>query len=610
MCGVAALISADGADPGQIEAMAGALDHRGPMGGGIVILDEGRVALGHRQLRILDRSDACLQPMTDRDGLVWIAYNGYVANHLLLRRELQAGGQSFTSETDTEVLLALYLREGIRMVRRLDGMFAFLLHDVRSRTTYYARDSLGIKPLYLRALRHGVALASEPTALRSLGPNSLDLLPVVHSLMLHYPPGAGFGIREIRRVQPGEVGAIGSDGRITRLSVEFDATPTGSFHRAASDRLHQVLTASVRDHLTSAQPVGVSFSGGVDSTLLAGLVAEQDRRDVKLFSMVPFGAVPKERLDDPARIRRVAAALGLEWVPISPPPSLVDRLTAAIRHMGEPITDFASIAALEIARAAREHGVRVLLSGHGSDELFGGYRRHVVAARILAAEPAAYAVRRLGRVLGPDFRRLAEVLRRPREQWLALMSCVVSPYALERLLAPEVRCQLGPAEQVLEPISAAHPVHGSPLDRLMYFDQRTMLPARNLNYLDKVSMGFGVEARVPYLGSPVVRYARGIRSADLVGGLTGKVPLRRVLARVLGRRAVGVASKRGFGIPVHDMMRREWKAVLERLDDGGSPTQSFWHPNVLAQLPNGGLHSQLVASMLAIDAWMRDWNLC
>jgi asparagine synthase (glutamine-hydrolysing) len=241
VCGVVGLVRRGGVSPAQLEALTARLAHRGPDGQATTLLSGGRVGLGHRRLAILDLTTAGAQPMSDQTGAIWITYNGEIFNFAELRDQLRAQGHSFRSETDTEVILELYRREGLRMLARLRGMYAFVLHDARSGETFYARDPVGIKPLYMRELDDGVALASEPCVLRGLGSTSLDTRSLLRAVMFLYPPGAHFGVNEMRRVAPGEVGAgapgIGAnDAAGPPLLVRVEEVPLGrSSRRPRSD---------------------------------------------------------------------------------------------------------------------------------------------------------------------------------------------------------------------------------------------------------------------------------------------------------------------------------------------------------------------------------------
>jgi asparagine synthase (glutamine-hydrolysing) len=615
VCGVVAIVSRPGVDAGLVGRLTAALAHRGPDGEGIRLLDDGRVALGHRRLAILDLSPAGLQPMSDAAGEVWITYNGEIFNYVELREALHGRGHRFRSATDTEVLLALYREEGMRMLRRLRGMYAFVLHDTRTRETFYARDPVGIKPLYLRRLPDGVALASEPAVLGRLGPNTLDLLPVLRSLMYLYPAGESFGVREIRRVLPGEVGRVDPAGTITPLPfgpVLPDGRGPGADELSAGvDDLEAALRHAVREHMTSDVPVGIAFSAGLDSSLVARLAADETTKPVRLYSFFSRARTREERLDDHRAITRGAASLGLRLSVVEASPAFLADLDRVVGAVGEPVADPAAIAFLAIAERARAEGHYVLLSGHGADELLAGYRRHLVASRLLAHPGAARALALAGGSLPGDLGRLSQVFREPRRHWLALLPSVVRPCELPPLLSPD----LVPAslEPLLAPITGvAARSDGAPaLRRGMHLDFHTYLPDQNLNYLDKIGMAHGVEGRVPFLTPPVLSVCGALAERDLVAGARGKLALRRLGGRLLPPEIVG-RPKRAFGIPLRQCLHREWDAIRSRLTSPSAPSRFLWNPALLATLGRSAkppLPPLRLYTMLVIDGWLGQWRL-
>src|SRR5437660_4239784 len=442
MCGIVGLVRRGGLALPQLEALTARLAHRGPDGQGTKLLSDGRVGLGHRRLAILDLSAAGAQPMSDQTGTVWITYNGEIFNFRELRDQLRSQGHAFRTGTDTEVLLTLYRREGLRMLARLRGMYAFVLYDTRSGETFYARDPVGIKPLYIRELDDGVALASEPGLLRGLGPTSLDTLSLLRVLMFLYPPGARFGLREIRRVAPGEVGRIDPDGKITLLppgQILPDLRGPGSLtHSPDATVLVEDLRGSVREHLTADVPVGLAFSGGLDSSVLARLVSEQATRPVRLYSFVSPMARSADRLDDREVTLEAARRLGLEVSEVELTHSLFQVLDRMVDAIGEPVADPAAIAFLRIAEEARAEGCYVMLSGHGADELLAGYRRHRVAAALLDRPRTARMIATLAGLFGGDLHRLRKIFRERRENWPILLQCVLFPGDLRNVLGEEL----------------------------------------------------------------------------------------------------------------------------------------------------------------------------
>jgi asparagine synthase (glutamine-hydrolysing) len=610
VCGIVGLIRRGGVEIAQLEELTARLAHRGPDGHGTRLLSAGHVGLGHRRLAILDLSSAGAQPMCDETGTAWITYNGEIFNFRELRKQLRAQGHTFRTETDTEVLLALYRREGLRMLARLRGMYAFVLHDTRSGETFYARDPIGIKPLYLRELDDGVALASEPDVLRGLGSTSLDMLSLLRAIMFLYPPGPRFGLREVRRVAPGEVGRIDPDGKITLLPfgpILPDLRGPGSLTRSPETTLlAEDLRSSVREHLTADVQVGLAFSGGLDSSVLARLVSDESTRPVRLYSFVSQMADSADRLDDREVTLAAARRLGFEVSEVEftgPLVPVVDRMVGAI---GEPVADPAAIAFLRIAERARTEGRYVMLSGHGADELLAGYRRHVVAAALLDRPRLARMTSLLTAVSGGDLNRLHKIFRERQEYWPILLQCVLCPADLHEVLVPELANT--PLEELLDPLMhiAADSAGASGLRRAMHLDFNSYLPDQNLNHLDKVSMAFGVEGRVPYLTPPVVSTCAYYPDDALIEALRGKAPLRQVAGQ-LGVLGVAAKPKRGFGIPLTRLVSGAWDEIRARLTDPRAPAGMLWNPVLVRRIQDSStpvVDPRIVLTMLVIDKWM------
>ena len=612
MCGIVALVRRGGVALPLLDALTTQLAHRGPDGHGTKLLCAGRVGLGHRRLAILDLSEAGAQPMSDRTGTAWITYNGEIFNFKELRDELLVQGYTFRSETDTEVLLTLYRREGLRMLARLRGMYAFVLHDSRTGETFYARDPIGIKPLYLRELGDGIALASEPGPLRGLGPVSLDIVPLLRALMFLYPPGADFGMREIRRVAPGEVGRIDPDGKITLLpfgQIVPDLRGPGSLTRSPETKiLVDDLRRSVREHLTADVPVGLAFSGGLDSSVLARLVSDQPTRPVRLYSFVSPGARRSDRVDDRDGTLESARQLGFEVSEVELKDPFLDVLDRMVRAIGEPVADPAAMAFLSIAERARAEGRYVMLSGHGADELLAGYRRHIVAAALLNRPRMARMMAMIGVTLGGDLNRLRKIFGEQPDSWPSLLQCVLCPCDLPAVLVEDLAAT--PLAELLEPLTAvAHASIGaSGLRRAMHLDFHSYLPDQNLNHLDKVSMAFGVEGRVPYLTPPVISTCATYSDGALIEALRGKAPLRRVAAELQAGKGAA-KPKRGFGVPLTQLIKESWDDIRARLVDPRTPSRMLWNPALLRRLresPQPIVDPRLAFTMLVLDKWM-EW---
>ena len=610
MCGIVGLVRRGGVSPEQLESLTARLAHRGPDGQAIKLLSGDRVGLGHRRLAILDLTTAGAQPMSDETGAIWITYNGEIFNFAELRDQLRSLGHSFRSGTDTEVILELYRREGLRMLARLRGMYAFVLHDSRSGETFYARDPVGIKPLYLRELDDGVALASEPCVLRGLGPTTLDTRSLLRALMFLYPPGAHFGLNELRRVAPGEVGRIDPDGKITLLPfgrILPDLCGPGSLTRSPdAATLVEDLRWAVREHLTADVPVGLAFSGGLDSSVLARLVSEEATRPVRLYSFVSTRSHSADRLDDREVTLEAARRLDFEVTEVEltdPLLRVVDRMVDAI---DEPVADPAAIAFLLIAQKARSEGRYVMLSGHGADELLAGYRRHLVAAAFLERPRTARVIATVAGAFGRDLNRLGKIFRERRDYWPTLLQCLLCPSDFHDVLTAELAAT--PLDELLEPLTAiaTQSAGASGLRRAMHLDFHSYLPDQNLNHLDKVSMAFGVEGRVPYLTPPVISTCAYYSEGALISAFRGKAPLREAALR-LGVVGAAGKPKRGFGIPLTQLVSDGWREIRECLTDPGAPSRELWSPSLLRRIRESArpiADPRLVLTMLVLDKWM------
>jgi asparagine synthase (glutamine-hydrolysing) len=610
MCGIVGLVKRGGVSPRQLDSLTARLAHRGPDGQSTVVLTNGRVGLGHRRLAILDLTDAGAQPMSDQTGAIWITYNGEIFNFGELRDQLRTQGYSFRSETDTEVLLELYRREGLRMLARLRGMYAFVLHDSRSGETFYARDPVGIKPLYVRELDDGVALASEPCVLRALGPTSVDMRALHRALMFLYPPGVHFGWNEVRRIAPGEVGRIDSTGKVTLLPfgrILPDLCGPGSLTRSpGAEALIDDLRCAVREHLAADVPVGLAFSGGLDSSVLARLVSEQTTRPVRLYSFVSRRSHSADRLDDREVTLEAARRLHFEIAEVELVDPLLQILGRMVDVIGEPVADPAAIAFLLIAQRARSEGRYVLLSGHGADELLAGYRRHLVAASLLDRPRSARMIAAVARIFGGDFARLGKIFRERQDYWPILLQCVLCPSDFGHVLNEELAAT--PLEELLEPLVtiAANSAGTSGLRRAMHLDFHSYLPDQNLNHLDKVSMAYGVEGRVPYLTPPVISTCAYYPEDALITAFRGKAPLREAAVR-LGVVGAAEKPKRGFGIPLTQLVHDEWNDIRECLTDPRAPSREFWNPGLLGRIRQSArpiVDPRLVLTMLVLDKWM------
>lgn len=488
MCGLAGEIRFDGQaiDPGAIARMNQSQTARGPDGQGLMVFD--RFGFGHRRLKIMDLSDAAQQPMFDPGLGVGIVFNGAVYNHNALRQELQAKGYSFHSSGDTEVLLKAYHAWGPRFVERLNGMFAFAIWERDSGHVLLGRDRLGIKPMYLAPMPGGLRFASTLPALLAAGDvdTAIDADALHHYLSLHaiVPPPRTL-LRGVRKLAPGTLLHVAPDGtqreeRYWSLSFERSAEEESRSFDDWKSILLDGLRAAVKRRLVADVPVGALLSGGVDSSLIVGLMAEQGVPGLRTYN-VGFEDVGGEVGNEFAYADIVAQRFGTVHERIFVPEAqLLDRLPEAIAAMSEPMVSHDCIGFYLLSEAVSRHS-KVVQSGQGADEVFGGYHWYpklVGSTRPVQDYAAAFCDR--------DHAEMRAVL-----QDAHLGADATRAFIAERLTSPGA---------------------SDPVDQALRLDTTVMLVDDPVKRVDNMTMAFGLEARVPFLDHELVELAARIPS--------------------------------------------------------------------------------------------------
>ena len=378
MCGIVGQISVDGqmpVDERLLHRMTDVISHRGPDGEGHYI--SGPVGLGHRRLSIIDVA-AGKQPMCNEDETVWITFNGEIYNFQLLRNDLIAKGHTFKTSSDTEVIVHLYEEFGEACVSKLHGMFAFAIWDTKKQSLFLARDRVGIKPLYFTQTGHRFLFASEIKSLlqdaavpRQFNPRSIDRF-----LTYYYVPGEETLFEGIYRLEPGHTLTI-KQGKINKRQywdLHFDVSPSVTSFDEAVETLNDLMKHAVGEHLISDVPVGVLLSGGVDSTGVLSYAAAAGARDLQSFTV---GFEGETFADERPFARLAAKRFGARHHELTIDHAEFGELIKKYTwHMEEPVCEPPAIAMYAVSRHARDASVKVLLSGEGSDEAFGGYNKY------------------------------------------------------------------------------------------------------------------------------------------------------------------------------------------------------------------------------------------
>ncbi len=563
-----------------VTRMRETLAHRGPDGAGTWVDEDGRIGLGHRRLSILDLSSAAAQPMASRDGRYHLVFNGEIYNHSELRRELAAIGHTTwrTDHSDTEVLLHAFAEWGIACLHRLRGMFAFALWDAVERELWLVRDRIGIKPLYY-SVHHGrIVFASEIKALLEDAQQAreVDEESLYHYLSFLAVPAPRTLFAGIRKLAGGtwlRVTASG-DVREQRYWDAWDGVEplVGHSDDEIAARLLDGLRDSVRARKVSDVPVGVFLSGGIDSSTNAALFAEGETNPIRTFTIGYAGNYESYR-NETAYARRMAETVGAEHHELLlTQDDLLAFLPRLIELQDEPIADPVCVPVYYLAKLARDNGVAVCQVGEGADELFCGYEgwradlRAQELDRLPVPTPAKRLAARMLRAFGKDETFRYEWLRRSTTGEPIFWSAAAgfTETKKRKLLTDPVRRRLGDLSS-FDPLAEVHrrflanAWETSPLHWMTYAELHLRLPELLLMRVDKMTMGAGLEARVPFLDHLFVELALSIPTAVKRRNGELKAILKRAIRGVIPDEMID-RPKQGFGVPV-----REW--LFDRLGE-------------------------------------------
>ena len=572
MCGIAGVYkfrSLAPVDQGAIQRMTRILVHRGPDAEGFYL--DGPLGLGHRRLSILDLSERGRQPMATADGRFVISYNGEVYNYLELRTELETQGYQFRTDTDTEVVLALYARHGAACLQRLNGMFAFAIWDTVERSLFLARDRIGIKPLYYSETRDGIVFASEVKALFASGYVAPRIaVPRIDTYLTYgYVPGEETLFQDVKKLLPGSYLLVTSKGAQAASYWDLQYVPNEQRSPVATaEQLRELLLDAVRIHLRSDVPVGVFLSGGLDSSATVALLAEAGFENLKTFSVAYKTDSPY--YDESRYARMVADRFHTDHhVLYVDPSSFLEFIPGYVWYMDEPVTEAAAISLYFIAKLLREH-VTVALSGEGADELFAGYEIYRYMQWLELYRKLPHPIRQLlvepllGAVGNGKMQKYLRLAQKPLEDRYLGVSLPDAWYK-ERLYADEFREALcaHPQPHPLAVYYSRTREHDA-LTRMLYSDLKTWLVDDLLIKADKMTMANSVELRVPFLDYRVVEYAATIPSTMKMHRGTVKWILKQAMQDRLPPEIIK-REKVGFPTPLAIMFQKDLSGYLREL---------------------------------------------
>ncbi|HSC50601.1 MAG TPA: asparagine synthase (glutamine-hydrolyzing) [Gaiellaceae bacterium] len=583
MCGICGIVSASGpADAERLARMSAKLVHRGPDSDGTFL--DGPVGLAARRLAIIDLAGGD-QPIANEDGTVTVVQNGELYNYPELRTELERAGHRFRTSCDTEVLVHLYEQEGEAFARRLRGMFAVALWDAPRQRLVLARDRYGIKPLYYRPDGHGLEFASE---LRSLPRGEIDLDALEAFLAFNAIPAPLTIFREARKLPPGHL-LVWEDGR-TRLERYARPAPVAAGELREDDEAELVeelrgrLRDSVRAHLLADVPVGVLLSGGIDSSALAALAAQETGEPLRTFSI----GFEERSFDELADARLVAERYGTRHRELVLRPDAALLLPALADAFDEPFADSSALPTYLVSQLAAQD-VKVALSGEGGDELFGGYYTYV-------ADLLAQRVGGLAGLARPLVERLPSSSARASFDYKAkrfVRGADLQPlerhHAWKEIFSADARAELTGRRHGFDPVDLyrerfAETEGAELLARLQDVDLGIYLVDDLLVKTDRASMAHSLEARVPFLDPVVTSFAFSLPARQRVRGFRKKVLLRKAVAPLIPEQVVR-GKKRGFSIPAAAWLRGELEPFArETLSGETLRRQGFFEPQAVQRV--------------------------
>jgi asparagine synthase (glutamine-hydrolysing) len=612
MCGIYGIVSESGADlrhPEILDAMGEALRHRGP--DGRAVLRDTAAAIGTERLRIIDLHERADQPFSDPSEQVWLECNGEIYNAAEIRARYR--DYPFRSRSDVESILPLYLDRGTRAISELDGMFGLAIRDNRNGTLILARDRAGEKPLFYARRGHEIVFASElqsVLAYPTIG-RDLDRVAIAEYLRLGYVPEPRTMFTAIRRVPAGTFIRFTPGGE--EQARYWDPESFALEERPAEDavpELQRLIESAVTKQVMSDVPVGVFISGGMDSSILAALASKAIGVDkVHTFS----AQFSEESYDESGDAAKVAAAMRTRHVPVrTDEEALREALQAVTRSVAEPLADAAILPTYLLARAAREH-VKVILSGEGADELFGGYPTYI------------------GHKIAPLYDALPGVARRGLRALVHRIPSsgkkVTLEYLLKRFVSDAEKSWIErhlawfgtglPADiDASPPPSLPDMPHLSggrdALSGAMLVDYRSYLRDNLLVKVDRATMLSSVEARAPYLDRYVTAFALALSPKLRVRGLTTKWILKKAAEKWIPRDVI-YRRKRGLSVPVASWINRGLRGEVDRLLAADRlRRQGLINESVVTRLLDehrGGLanHSRPLWAVIMLQYWIDRW---
>jgi asparagine synthase (glutamine-hydrolysing) len=595
-------------DPHLIEKMDHVLQHRGPDDQGTYIDD--KITLGHRRLSIIDLSPAGRQPKCNEDESIWIVFNGEIYNFQEIRATLEKSGHQFSSNTDTEVIIHAYEEWGVDCVERFNGMWAFAVYDKKKGIIFFSRDRFGVKPLYFSQDEKGLIFSSEIKGILQhtirRAPNDKAVYDFLALGFVDHTPDTFF--MGISRLMPGESMiydlSMGTTDKFRWYDLASKLTDAGMItEEDAAKKIREIFEDSIRYRLISDVPVGSCLSGGIDSSSIVYAMRKMNEMGkIKTFSMV----FPGKKQDESSFIDEVVAATKVEAHRVSPTTvDLLRDLTDLIWTQEEPFGSLSIYGQYKVMELASKSGMKVLLDGQGSDEIFAGYfiyYKYYLFESLLSFrwEESVETGKRMKSKL--------------RDMVLFPVMTVLSALGLSQGVLKNLWLSRMKYLKGFDGIVLANPLtdRGFDLNRALHSDLTRYSIPQLLRYEDKNSMRWSIESRVPFLDYRLVELAMSLPSSYKIRKGTTKYILRKAMDGLVSERILGRKDKIGFATPDESWMRStDFALFMERLIN----SEEFWLRKywkaeevvrLLAEHTSGKKnHEEALWRIMSVELWLR-----
>lgn len=559
MCGIAGKISFGNVNvsSSDIERMNHAIAHRGPDGSGVYISKDNKIGLGHTRLAIVDISKAGAQPMRYMDRYE-IVFNGEIYNFRELKADLEKLGYRFSSHTDTEVIMALYAQYGQACVQYLRGMFAFALYDEQEHTLFCARDRVGQKPFKYYVDERVFIFASEIKAILSQSEykKQIDTDALKDFLVLQYTPGTTTGFLGIQKLEPATTLYIEcSTGNTTKQKywdLDYSVKKEQNF-LSWKDAIRSKLQAAVAEQMVADVSVGAMLSGGIDSSIIVALMAEQSTSPINTFSVGFIG----EAVSELPFADLIAKKFHTQHHEITISPEHIDILPELVHTMEEPFGDHGALPMLLMSRVIRKH-VTVALNGDGGDENFAGYDRYT--AFLLSQRFAGVSsVLQVSQRLLPQMASFDRIRR-----FISTLSLPAQQRYLEyvRYLSPRL---MNYPNTVSGTTLLNNNQHLDDIDTMLYTDLHTYLPGALLPKVDMTCMAASLEARSPFLDHELLELSASMPSTYKIRGLNNRKYILKEISKDYIPESIINRKKRGFGVPLEKWFQEDLSSYAAKI---------------------------------------------